>query len=175
MMKKFNEYIKENMIDLLQPKSDEDVMKELKKLDDNDRIQQIIELQSYWEFLPRNRMGICTYFGDLILYGEETEGLLQLLQQLPPNFVVTGDLDVSYNEIHHLPINLRVKGNFDCRANQLTEIPKDLIVDGDLDLDYNYIEELPKSISVGGNIDWTHQETKKSIFPFGEFKNKNER
>jgi len=148
-MKKFKEFINENIKSILKGKSDEDVIEQLKKLDNNERIQKIIELQSYWELLPRDLKGVCIFFGDLILNGDEGHNKLEFL---PPDFIVTGDLDVSYNEIRYLPKNLIVKGDLDCTDNQLTEIPKDLIVGGILYIEYNYIKEIPETINASAII-----------------------
>jgi len=97
-LKSYNESIKH----LLKPKSDEQVLKELEKLSDSDRVIKIIEYNLPYEFLPDN----LTVNGSLNCSNNQ-------LTKLPDNLTVQGSLDCSHNQ---LPKNTKkpkgVKGEF---------------------------------------------------------------
>jgi len=126
-LKTYNESIKH----LLKPKSDENILKELEKLSDYDRIIKIIKYNLPYELLPDN----LTVNGDLKCSYNQ-------LTKLPDNLTVQGSLDCSSNQLTKLPDNLTVNGYLYCSYNQLTELPDNLTVKGDLYCSYN---QLPKN------------------------------
>ena len=152
-MKTFKQY-NESVKDLLQPKSNDEIIKALEGLSDNEKIKQIIRYQLDYSLLPRNSEGICTYYDYLNCSNNQltslpdnltVEGYLYCydnkLTNLPENLVVEGDLNCSFNRLKSLPDNLIVKGYLDCRYNQLKKLPENLVVKGDL---YCHDNLLPK-------------------------------
>ena len=125
-MKTFKQY-NESVKDLLQPKSNDEIIKALEGLSDNEKIKQIIRYQLDYSLLPRNSEGICTYYDYL---------------------------NCSNNQLTSLPDNLVVNGNLICYYNLLTSLPENLIVKGDLYCGYN--NQLPEGIKkpkgVKGNL-----------------------
>lgn len=128
-LKTYNESIKH----LLKPKSDENILKELEKLSDSDRIIKIITYNLPYKFLPNN---------NLIVNGDLNCRYKQLTK-LPDNLTFNGNLDCSRNQLTKLPDNLNVNGDLNCSRNQLTKLPDNLIVKGILDC---YNDKLPKNI-----------------------------
>jgi len=131
-----NKSVNESVRDLLQPKSDDEMIKALEGLSDSDKIIQIIKYQLDYDLLPRNSEGICTFYGHLDC--EQNQ-----LTSLPDNLVVNGDLYCYHNQLTSLPENLVVKGNLDCSYNELKSLPENLVVKGDL---YCRDNPLPKNI-----------------------------
>ena len=125
-LKSYNESIKH----LLKPKNQENILKELEKLSDSDRIRAIIKYQLPYDILPDN----LTINGNLYCYDSQ-------ITKLPDNLTVKGDLYCDNNQLTELPDNLIVKGNLWCSNNQLIELPDNLIVIGYLDCRNN---KLPK-------------------------------
>ena len=144
-MKTFKQY-NESVKDLLQPKSNDEIIKALEGLSDNEKIKQIIRYQLDYSLLPRNSEGICTYYGHLNCSIYE-------LTSLPDNLVVNGNLNCSDNKLTSLPENLVVNGDLDCRYNKLTSLPDNLIVNGYLNCSFNELTILPKNLTVNGDLD----------------------
>jgi len=130
-MKTFKQY-NESIKDLLQPKSNDEIIKALEGLSDSDKIKQIIINQLDYDLLPENLV----VDGDLFCNNKR-------LTSLPDNLVVNGYLNCSFNELTILPKNLTVNGDLDCRYNKLTSLPENLVVDGYL---ICYDNLLPKDI-----------------------------
>ena len=108
-LKTYNESIKH----LLKPKNNEDILKQLEKLSDSDRVIKIIKYNLPYEFLPDN----LTVQGSLYCYRNQ-------LTKLPDNLTVNGDLICSNNQLTELPDNLTVKGDLYCYSNQLPKNTK---------------------------------------------------
>ena len=106
-LKTYNESIRQ----FLKPKSEEEILDKLSKLDDNEKIKRIIEFQLDYSLLPRNEGGICVYEGDLFVSDKK-------LTKLPDNLVVGGGLYCSNNQLTKLPDNLVVNGNLYCFYNK---------------------------------------------------------
>jgi len=111
----------ESIRHLLKPKNEEDVLKELEKLSDSDKIIKIIKYNLPHELLPDN----LTVQGSLDCSNNQ-------LTKLPDNLTVKGNLYCSGNQLTKLPDNLTVKGGLYCSYNQLTKLPDNLTVNGDL-------------------------------------------
>jgi hypothetical protein len=71
---------------------------------------------------------------------------------LPENFTVKGDLDLSDTKIKELPKGLTVGGNLYLCSTPIKELPEDLKVSGDLDLSDTQIKELPQDLKVDGGL-----------------------
>jgi hypothetical protein len=110
--KQFNEGLKDKM----KPKSNDEILKTLEKLPDNEKIEKIIRYQLDYNLLLRNEEGICIYNGDFYCINNQ-------LTSLPEKLVVKGDLYCSFNNLNSLPDNLVVKGHLWCKNN---ELPKDI-------------------------------------------------
>ena len=133
MIKTFKQY-NESVKYLLKGKSDDEILKTLEGLSDNEKIKYIIKYQLDYNLLPRNSEGICTYYGNL-------DCRYNKLTSLPGNLVVNGSLYCSFNELTSLPENLIVNGNLHCFSNKLTSLSENLTVNGHL---YCYNNQLPK-------------------------------
>ena len=83
-LKTYNESIKH----LLKPKSDEQVLKELEKLSDSDRVIKIIKYNLPYEFLPDN----LNVKGNLDCCHNQ-------LTELPDNLTVNGNLYCYHNQL----------------------------------------------------------------------------
>jgi len=116
-IKTYNESIRH----LLKPKSEEDILKELERLSDSDKIITIIKYKLPYDLLPDN----LTVNGNLYCSSIE-------LTKLPDNLTVRGNLFCDNNQLTKLPDNLTVHGNLWCSRNKLTSLPDDLIVNGDV-------------------------------------------
>jgi hypothetical protein len=139
--KQFNEGLKDKM----KPKSNDEILKTLEKLPDNEKIEKIIRYQLDYNLLLRNEEGICIYNGDLYFSNNQ-------LTSLPDNLVVKGHLDCSFNKLTSLPDNLVVKGNLDCSFNNLTSLPDNLVVKGNLECSFNKLISLPDNLVVNGYL-----------------------
>ena len=104
-IKSYNESVRQ----YLKPKSNEEILDKLSKLDDNEKIENIIEYQLDYSLLPRNDEGFCVYDGHLDLWNKK-------LTKLPDNLVIKGDLWCKNNQITKLPDNLVVKGTLHCNT-----------------------------------------------------------
>ena len=80
-IKSYNESVRQ----YLKPKSNEEILDKLSKLDDNEKIKRIIEYQLDYSFLPRNEDGFCIYESDLFIGNKK-------ITKLPDNLVVKGSL-----------------------------------------------------------------------------------
>lgn len=145
-MKRFKEFINENIKDLLTGKSEEAVLKELEGLNDDQKIQKIIKYNLPFELLPRDEDGICHILDGLIV--EETP-----VNQLPDNLHVHGSVSANWTEMEKIGENITVDGSFYCCWNRIKEIPKSLKVKADIFLTGNDLTELPRQFTVGGNLD----------------------
>ena len=83
-LKTYNESIRH----LLKPKSDEQVLKELEKLSDSNRVIKIIQYNLPYELLPDN----LTVNGSLNCSNNQ-------LTKLPDNLTVNGSLNCSNNQL----------------------------------------------------------------------------
>jgi len=141
-IKTFNS-INENIKDLLQPKSDDEIIKALEGLSDSDKIKQIIINQLDFNLLPRNKDGICLYDDWLIISKSN-------ITELPDNLLVKGWVLCDHNKLSKLPKGLTVLGSLYCQHNLLTEIPNDIYVKGKLlCYDNAKVLELPDGAEVG--------------------------
>jgi hypothetical protein len=145
-----NKMLNESIKYLLKPKSDEQVLKELEKLSDSDRVIKIIKYNLPYELLPYN----LTVNGYLNCSNNQ-------LTKLPDNLTVNGNLDCSNNQLTELPDNLTVKGNLYCYHNQLTKLPDNLTVNGDLYCPRNELTKLPDNLTVNGYLDCSNNQLTK--------------
>ena len=76
-IKSYNESVRQ----YLTPKSNEEILDNLSKLDDNEKIYKIIEYQLDYSLLPRNEEGFCVYDGHLWIDNKN-------LTKLPDNLIV---------------------------------------------------------------------------------------
>jgi len=127
-IKTYNESIRH----LLKPKSEENILKDLKKLSDSDRIKKIIINKLPYSLLPDN----LTINGNLDCSEYE-------IDELPDNLVINGHFYCNDNLLKRLPNNLTVNGFLKCDSNLLTELPEDLKVKYNL---YCVNNLLPKDI-----------------------------
>jgi hypothetical protein len=136
----------EGLTDRMIGKSNDDILKSLNKLSNNEKILYIIKYQLSYDLLPRDKNGICIYDGNLNCYNNK-------LTELPNNLTVNGYLDCSYNKLTELPNNLIVNGDLYCSSNNLTKLPENLTVIGNLSCNYNENKlELPKSAKIKGKF-----------------------
>jgi hypothetical protein len=82
----------------------------------------------------------------------EQDGQWYDILNLPENFTVKGDLDISYTKIKELPEGLIVGGDLDIRNTQIQELPEGLHVNGGLYLSNTQIKELPQGLTVSGSL-----------------------
>lgn len=75
-----------------------------------------------------------------------------LINTLPDNLKVDGNLNLQGTQITTLPDNLKVGGSLDLADTQITTLPDNLKVGGNLDLYETQITTLPDNLEVGGNI-----------------------
>lgn len=124
----------------------EEMEEGLKDINKHDKIFFIIKYGLNFDLLPRNEKEICLSESSLGFYS-------YMIEKLPNNLTVIGNLNCMWNSLTELPKGLRVIGDFDCRLNKLTELPDDLYVFGDLDCRDNpeYLE-LPESATVEGKF-----------------------
>lgn len=140
-MKRFKDFINEGLTDKMVSKSDEDVLKSLEKLSDNDKIRKIIEYRLDYDLLPRNKDGVCYYEGSLYCIDKQ-------ITELPNNFNVNGYFDCSENQLTELPDNLNIRKGLCCSYNQLTSLPDNLVVEGSLYCVENQLTILPDNLVV---------------------------
>jgi len=122
----------ESLRDQMKGKSEEDIIKSLEGLSDEQKIIEIIYNQLPFDLLPP---------GDLVIDGDV--GFIDSIDILPDNLTVNGVLDCTSSDLTKLPNNLKVYGDFFCAYNKLTELPDDLIVTGDF---YCHDNPLPLDI-----------------------------
>lgn len=121
-MKKYNEFINESIRDLLVGKSEVDILIELDKLSNNEKIKSIIHNKLNYNLLPRNKKGECVFEGNLYLNAKD-------ITHLPDNLTVIGNLNVSYNELTELPKGLKIFGTIYCHHNKVKlEKPDDAYI-----------------------------------------------
>ena len=147
MIYKYNEYITEGLRDKMVGKSDDEILSKLNDMSDNDKIETIIKYQLDYDLLPRDKNGVCEFYGNLWVNNMG-------LTNLPDNLTVNGHLHCSYNNLTKLPDNLSVKGAIlDCSNNNLIELPDKLYIGRHLHCDNNNLIELPDNLSVKGTLD----------------------
>lgn len=143
-MKKVKTYkvFNESLRDKMKGKSNEDMLKSLDKLNDNEKIKAIIKNKLSYDLLPRKNY--LFYDGNLNLSDSNIE-------ELPYNLTVFGDLNLRDNlRLISLPYKLVVNGSLDCSYNGIFELPHDLVVTETL-----YCEDvlmLPKDIEKPKNV-----------------------
>jgi hypothetical protein len=113
----------------------EEVIKHLEFISDDHIIKNCIKY-GLFHLLPRDKNGICTYNGNLLV--QESN-----ITKLPDNLTVNGDLYCDNNKITKLPIKLNIKGSLYCEHNLLTELPDDLTVEYNLYCAGNKLTKLP--------------------------------
>lgn len=93
-----------------------------------------------------------TIDGDLIMaYAPNT-----VVNKLPDNMTVLGDLDLDYTEIGILPQKLKVAGSLFLSYTRIIEIPEDIIVEISLDLSHSLVKKLPEGLFVPSNLYLNH-------------------
>jgi len=154
-MKNFKQY-NESIRDLLKSKSDEEILKSLKGLSDNEKIYNIILYQLDFNLLPRDSEGYCIYYGTLgskdIHHYWDFDWDNAKIYELPEKFIVKGGLDCDNKNLTILPKYLRVEGNLSLLNNNIYELPDNLYVGGHLLVSENNLTKLPKGLIVKGNL-----------------------
>lgn len=169
-IKKFKEFIKENVTNLLKPKSEDDILTVLKKYGNNRHIKSVIDNEMSYDLLPRQTKGInkgrCVFNGNLTLNHDvaflpdylTVNGNLHChhsgnskLTKLPKGLIVKGGLDFQFTTVTEIPDDIKV-GHLYCPNNKLTSLPDNLTIDGNLYCYNNYLTELPKGLKVGGEL-----------------------
>jgi len=188
-MKKYNEFINENIKDLLKPKSDEDIMTYLNSMDIFKRLKKIHRLELPKKYLPSNDEIIeaIKLFSNndkikfIIIYGLDFDllprnekgicyfnGDLNIIQngveKLPDNFMVDGSLYIKQNELIELPKNLIIKGHLDCSYNEIKSINfNELHLGGYLKASSNEIEDITGNINIKGDLNLSDNKLSKLI------------
>lgn len=146
MITKYNEYITEGLRDHMVPKSNEDVLKTLENLSDNEKIKSIILNQLDFELLPLNDKGECVYVGNLVIEHE--------IYKLPDNLVIDGSLyfEIPDGTVNILPSRLKTTGHFDCSDHKIDKLPDDLYVGYDLNCSNCELKQLPDNLYVGNGL-----------------------
>lgn len=135
------EYLRENITDLLGPKSDDEMDKELEMELNNIRIEKIFKNKLPKTLLPRDENGICYYYGDLNISGLG-------LTELPENLTIYGDLNIRNNNITSLPKGLVVEGNLNIINNPELSLDYD---ENDVDIQGKVIDQLSGGYDYGGS------------------------
>lgn len=158
-MKTFKQFINEGALDYLQPKSEEEIMKELDGWNLFNKAIKIKEFNLPDKYLPsideikKELMKFSIPNDNIISMVIENNLPFELLprnedgiciyngnliihkytfKKLPDNFTINGYLDANPSNLERIPKNLTVKGNFFCYNNNVIEIPDDIYVEGDL-------------------------------------------
>lgn len=167
-MKTYNQFTNEGIEDLLSPKSDDYIRKELSKYKPIIRMKKILTSNLPDKFKPskeeliedlgrldtEDKVYIIIIFDlpfNLIPrdkdgfchYESDVSFRYHKLKKLPDNFIINGDLNIQECELEKLPKGLKVNGNLNCSDNNLTELPDDLSFKWSLNCSKNKITKLP--------------------------------
>lgn len=125
-IKTYNLY-NESLRDKMKGKSEEDMIKVLDDLSDEDKIKNIIIYKLPYDLLPDeliidfldcNNCEI-TSLPDNLTVEDDFYCYSNLLKKLPNNLIINGDLFCDNNELTSLPDDLKVGGSIHCYGNQL--------------------------------------------------------
>lgn len=156
-------------MNILQPKSEEDIFKALQDIKNPFiRYQTIIDNEFSLKYLPTKK----ELEENLeLLYNTAIDTKIWCIIRFQLNFnllprnndgicVCNDSLYIRAKGITKLPNNLSVNGDLDCRQNKLTKLPNGLRVNGTLWCNENYLTKLPEDLYVKGEMFSSHNKIK---------------
>lgn len=117
---------------------------------DYELVNKLLNNSKYSSIKKPVLIGGKMYDASTKIYVDSIEG--SGVYKLPENFVVEGDLILSFCPFKSLPKGLVVKGSLNINNTEIKRIPSDIIVNGDFRAHSSKIKRLPSNLKIGGDI-----------------------